>query len=195
VTVVAGSQRERERQSLLAAVRGRAASYGAERVRTALLERLEVAPRDRVLELGFGNGRLLSAVAARAAQGFVAGVEPEEYALRHAERRCARLVREGRVTLLRGSSQDLSTFSPESFDKVYGVHVTYFWDDPQPHLREIRRVLRSGGRLLLGYRPCEPDREELACSHIETLESALAAAGFGAIRTDDGRQPAWTVAY
>jgi len=182
-------------KSLLAAVRARSASCGAERVRRALLERLGVGPRDRILELGFGSGRLLFAVAARATQGFVAGVEPEAFALRHAERRCERLVREGRVRLLRGTSADLSAFAPQSFDKVYGVHVTYFWDDPLPHLREIRRVLRPGGRLLLGYCPGEPAGADPARFQPPALEASLAAAGFTGIHTDAAGPPAWTSAH
>jgi ubiquinone/menaquinone biosynthesis C-methylase UbiE len=182
-------------ESLLAAVRARSASCGAERVRRALLERLAVGPRDRVLELGFGSGRLLCAVAARAARGFVAGVEPEEFALRHAQRRCERLVREGRVKLLRGTSLDLSAFGPESFDKVYGVHVTYFWDDPLPHLFEIRRVLRPGGRLLLGYCPGEPGDADPARFRGELLASALRAAGFRTAHTERAEALAWTTAH
>ena len=172
-------------ESLLASVRARSASCGAERVRRALLERLAVEPRDRVLELGFGSGRMLFAVAMRARQGFVAGVEPEEHALRHASRRCERLVREGRVVLRCGTSLDLSGLGADRFDKVYGVHVTEFWEDPQPHLREIRRVLRPGGRLLLGY-----------CAGVSCpgLEPGLAAAGFGEIRTEDTNGLAWTTA-
>jgi ubiquinone/menaquinone biosynthesis C-methylase UbiE len=173
-------------ESLLAAVRARSASCGAERVRRALLERLSVGPRDRVLELGVGSGRLLSAVAARAAQGFAAGVEPDEVAFRHASRRCERLVREGRVALLRGTSLDLSVFASAAFDKVYGVHVTCFWEDPLPHLREVRRVLRPGGRLLLGYCEGEPSLG---------LERGLAAAGFREIRTACTGELAWTTAW
>ena len=180
-------------ERLLAAVRARSASCGAERVRRELLKRLAVEPRERVLELGFGSGRLLFAVAARATQGFVAGVEPEEFALRHASRRCERLVREGRVVLLRGTSRDLSAFEAERFDKVYGVHVTYFWDDPLPHLAEARRVLRPGGQLLLGYCPSDPDGARPAVA-VDALEQALAAAGFDRIRSD-GRDPlVWTSA-
>jgi ubiquinone/menaquinone biosynthesis C-methylase UbiE len=172
-----------EFDSLLAAVRARSASCGAERVRRALLERLAVGSRDRVLELGFGSGRLLFAVAVRAAQGFVAGVEPEAYALRHASRRCERLVREGRVRLLHGSSRDLSAFGAASFDKVYGVHVTDFWEDPLPHLGEIRRVLRPGGRLLLG-----------ACGVSRGLVSGLAATGFRETRSSAEGALVWTTA-
>ena len=173
-------------ESRVAAVRARSASCGAERVRRALLERLAVEPRDRVLELGVGSGRLLSAVAARASQGFVWGVEPEEVAFRHASRRCERLVREGRVALLRGTSLDLSAFTSAGFDRVYGVHVTDFWDDPLPHLQEVRRVLRPGGRLLLGYCATEPDAG---------LERGLAAAGFLEIRSACADKLTWTTAW
>jgi SAM-dependent methyltransferase len=180
--------------TLVAAVRARSASCGAERVQRALLERLAVGPRDRVLELGVGAGRNLLAVAARAKQGFVAGIDPEEHALRHAGRRCARLVREGRVSLRHGTSRDLSRFAAASFDKVYGVHVAYFWDDPLPHLRETRRVLRPGGRLLLGYCPGEPSGHDLARVESAALEAALVTAGFTWIRTEGSVEPAWTSA-
>lgn len=180
---------------LLAAVRARSASLGPERVRRALLERLAVGPRDRVLELGFGSGRLLLAVAARATHGFVAGVEPEDLALRHAGRRCQRLVRRGRVALVRGTSRDLSAFAATSFDRVYGVHVAYFWENPQPHLDEIQRVLRPGGQLLLGYCPGEPAGADRTRCTVDRLESALRRAGFRDVHTDGAEPLVWTSAH
>ena len=43
-------------------------------------------------------------------------------------------------------------FPDARFDKAYSVHALYFWKSPVIHLREIRRVLRPGGRLVLGFR-------------------------------------------
>jgi len=43
-------------------------------------------------------------------------------------------------------------FPPASFDRVFSVHTVYFWTDPAGDLREIRRVLKSGGKLVLAFR-------------------------------------------
>jgi ubiquinone/menaquinone biosynthesis C-methylase UbiE len=186
-----GNRSVTNRSTLLAAVRARSARLGPECVRQALLARLLPGKGDRLLEIGVGSGNLLLAVAARAHEGFVAGVEPDALALRHAERRCARLVREGRVALVEGSSADLSGFETDSFDKVYGVHVASFWDEPRDHLAEIRRVLRPGGFLLLGQSPSLPESRVSG----DRLEAALREAGFRNVHIDDADAVAWTTAH
>lgn len=180
---------------LLADVYLRAGLFRTEAAQ-ALLARLAVAPEDRILELGVGSGRLLAEVAARATRGHVAGVEPAPAMVRHAARRNARLVARGRVDLRAGSSADLSAWPDAAFDKVYGVHVVYFWREPLRDLREVARVLRPGGRLVLGYWPGEsaPPRMEASA-----LEAHLREAGLGRVRTervDAGQAPlAWTTAW
>jgi SAM-dependent methyltransferase len=91
----------------------------------------------------------------------------------------------------------------ERFDRVYGVHVAYFWTDPARAVWGIRRVLRPRGRLVLGYWPREGTRArsarpERASASQARVERLLAASGFDEIRTervrDLGRTVAWTVA-
>jgi SAM-dependent methyltransferase len=138
-------------RGLLPHVVARSRGGDAESVRQTVGERLAPAPEDAVLELGCGDGRLLLELISRTPRGFVAGVEPEELMRRHAMARTRRFIERGRLRLVGGLSSDLSSFPDGAFDKACAVDVVYFWRRPADDLAEIRRVLRPGGRLLLGY--------------------------------------------
>jgi arsenite methyltransferase len=53
-----------------------------------------------------------------------------------------------RLQILRGSVSSLP-FADRRFDCALTVHAIYFWPDPGEGLREIHRVLKPGGRLLI----------------------------------------------
>jgi ubiquinone/menaquinone biosynthesis C-methylase UbiE len=118
----------------------------------AALERLDLRPTDRVLEVGFGPGRALERVAGLVTAGRVAGVEVSEEMIRMATRRCERFIQEGRVELRLGTAEKLP-FESASFDKVYSVHTLYFWERPAEVVAELRRVLKRDGMLGLCFRP------------------------------------------
>jgi SAM-dependent methyltransferase len=169
---------------LLPEVVARAASCSGESVARAVLELTELDAADAVLELGCGSGRLLSAVAARLRRGFVAGIDPSELMVRHARARNRRWISLGRAEVRAGHSSDLSPFPAERFDKVYGTHVVYFWTQPRRDLEEIRRVLRPGGRLLLGFFPAEPGSRGATRFAAERAERLLEEAGFAEVRVE-----------
>jgi ubiquinone/menaquinone biosynthesis C-methylase UbiE len=118
------------------------------------LKALDLQPADWVLEVGFGHGRTIGRAATMVPRGFVAGIDTSEEMVQMATRRCRHLIDQGRVRLTLGDSACLP-YPDKFFDKVYAIHTIYFWDDPQHHLRELRRVLRSSARLVLGFRPKE----------------------------------------
>jgi SAM-dependent methyltransferase len=154
----------------------------------AALALLALRPGDRVLEVGCGAGRSLALAAARAADGTVVGVDHSDAMLRQARRHCASLIAAGRVTLHAADSGRLP-FAGHSFDKALAVHAIYFWKAPLVDLGELRRVLRPGGHLVLGYRPAD----DPACANFPEsvyrfrnpaeIESLLASAGFTALAT------------
>ena len=104
-----------------------------------------IAERDRVLDIGCGNG-LTSRLAARAAlHGGVLGVDLSQPMLERA-RACA--AREG-VTNLRHEEADAQVypFEPASFDVAISRFGVMFFTDPVEAFANIRRALRTGGRL------------------------------------------------
>ncbi|MFG1301754.1 class I SAM-dependent methyltransferase [Xanthobacter sp. V3C-3] len=106
------------------------------------LEALRPEPQDRVLELGFGPGAGIAALAKRV--GHVAGIEGSPAMLRLAQRRNRRATALGQVDLVAGDFQRLP-WPNACFDKVLAVNVAYFFDRSGSTVAEIRRVLKPGG--------------------------------------------------
>lgn len=131
---------------------------------------LEVRPHDRVLEIGFGPGVAIRLLAEAAPRGYVAGIDPSRVMMEQASARNRAAIRSGRVELRRGSAESLP-FDNGSFDRALGVNTLQIWPDAAAGLKEVRRVLKAGGRLALGFTPYSGQRRE-------GLVERLTAAGF-----------------
>jgi len=110
------------------------------------IEALRVKPSDTALELGFGAGQGIKALAGLAPRGLILGIDysPEMVALASNANRQA--IREGRVALSMGSL-DALPWPAESVDKILAVNVVYFFDRSAKEVAEAKRVLRAGGRI------------------------------------------------
>ena len=149
------------------------------------MERLAAREGEAVLEVGCGHGRTLARIA-RGPCRFLAGIDASDVMVRLARRRLRRSIEAGRSEVSLAASSALP-YPNARFDAALAVHVLYFWTDALTDLREIRRVLRPGGRALLGYRP--RDAETLAAlpatvyslRSVEETEGLLAQVGFATI--------------
>jgi SAM-dependent methyltransferase len=188
-----------EQSVLFGDVIARASCYSHELVAKRAVALVDPRSEDAVLELGCGSGRLLARVTARVQRGFAAGIDPSPLMVRHARFRNRRYIERGILEVAQGTSDDLSRFADGRFDAVYGLHVVYFWTAPQRDLAEVRRVLRPGGKLVLGFCPAEQAGASLGANGAQRslahVEEWLHEAGFTALegRCDwDGDRPlAW----
>lgn len=140
----------------------------------AVVDELDVAPTDAVLEVGFGPGIGVERAAQAAADGFVAGVDYSEMMVERATRRNEAAIEEGRVDLRYGSATDLP-FEDASFDAAFSVNSLHVWPDQRAGLAELFRVLKPGGTVaitLTAYAG-EPD---------EPVEALLRERGFEDVR-------------
>jgi ubiquinone/menaquinone biosynthesis C-methylase UbiE len=115
------------------------------------LELLMLQTSDHMLEIGFGHGKTIGLAAVRVSNGSVTGVDISKDMVRRASRHYKNAIHRGVVEVSRGDSSGLS-FPDGSFDKALCIHTLYFWKDPIRDLREICRVLKPGGRFVLGFR-------------------------------------------
>lgn len=145
---------------------------------------LDLRSRDHVVDIGCGHGRSLAALAAGAPHGHVVGVDPSDLMAEIAVRRSRGLVKAGKVDVCVASAADLP-YADATFDKALCVHVIYFWSDLATSFREIARVLKPGGALVLVFRT---DDDEAAVRAFPAdvysfrsrgdVEAALRNAGF-----------------
>lgn len=153
-------------------------------------ESLAPSPDQRVLEVGFGPGAGLAALAARLPLGHVCGIDASPAMLRQAARRNARVLADGRLELRTGDARYLP-WRDGAFDAVFAVNVAYFFDRGGATMSELRRVLAPGGRLVIyvtdrdtmaRWRFAGPETH--ATYDAAALRQLFRAGGFAAERTD-----------
>ena len=145
---------------------------------------LDVQPTDRVIELGCGPGVAVAALATRAVQGLVVGVDHSQVMIGQARRRNRAAIRAGRVRLLHAPVERLS-IGDGPFDAALAVNTVGLWPDPTARLRELARLLRPGGRIALVSQPrCPGATAATSAAAAEELAGLLTDAGFEQLRTE-----------
>jgi ubiquinone/menaquinone biosynthesis C-methylase UbiE len=113
---------------------------------------LDVKPNDAVLEIGFGPGAGIALLLERTPAGHVAGVDPSPEMVGQATARNAAAIGRGQVELLRGSA-DALPFADATFDKAFAINSMQVWPNAMAGLKEMRRVVKPGGTVALGFTP------------------------------------------
>jgi SAM-dependent methyltransferase len=127
----------------------------------ALLGRAVQTGRERVLDLGCGEGAWLLRALAAHPELTADGVDIDEGGLTKARHAAERLGVDGRLGLHRQPAAEFSADHP--YDLVLCIGSTHAFDGLLPTLAAARRHLAPGGRLLLGegYWQREPDQAAL----------------------------------
>ncbi len=169
------------------------------------LEHVSIAATDYVLDIGCGGGRTVQKLAAMTSQGKVTGVDYADGSVSVARETNADAIASGRVAIDHGSVEKLP-YADRAFDLATAIETFYYWPDPEANLREVLRVLRPGGRLLLvaesyrrGSAPSVAGRVMtwlLRGKHLSVAEhvALLTAAGFRDVSTDENQPKGWMCA-
>lgn len=112
------------------------------------LSHASIQANDTILDVGCGGGRTIDTMAKSAATGRVFGVDYSATSVDVARRVNAAAIGAGRVDIQQASVSALP-FPAATFDLVTAVETHYYWPNLRNDLREIRRVLKPNGRVVL----------------------------------------------
>jgi|SRR2546430_1779438 len=134
-------------------VRGRLAGWimkYTNRKQDEILQLLDVSPGNRVLEVGFGPGRLIGLLAARTDAAIIYGADPSPVMCDAAGRANRAGIEAGRIVLSRGTAERTG-LADGSVDRVVTVNNVAIWPDLDAGVRELRRVLAPGGTAAIAW--------------------------------------------
>ena len=163
-----------------------------------VLEKMQLATADNVLDVGCGAGWLSRRLAKLVPQGRVVGMDVSDEMIRHARRASADFEN---LMFVTGEVEEIP-WEPNFFSHAISVESSYYWPDPAAGIRELFRVLNPGGSawILINYYRDNPHCHQwgdlLAVkTHLLSAEEwseFFRAAGFGNVQHERIADPSPT---
>jgi ubiquinone/menaquinone biosynthesis C-methylase UbiE len=161
------------------------------------IELLDPKPNDTVLDIGFGGGYSLRAVAARVTRGKVTGVDYSREMVRGASRMIQQRGLGDRVSARWGDVANLP-FPRAAFHKVLTVNSLYYWPHPFASLEELSRVMKPRGRIAVAFRspkslrPLTRGWKDFRLYEPEEVAALMRRAGLDVLRVEH-RDQSWVL--
>jgi ubiquinone/menaquinone biosynthesis C-methylase UbiE len=117
---------------------------------------LELGARGSVLDIGTGPAHLPIMLCELEPQLTITAIDLAHHMLRVAGRNLEASEHGSRIELLHGDAKGLG-FADGQFDAVYSNTILHHIPDPRPFLREVARLVKPGGALLVRdlFRPAD----------------------------------------
>ena len=158
----------------------------------------------RVLDIGCGGGRTVDKLCSKVGGGKVFGVDYSQLCVEKSVKYNHKNILCGKAEITQASVSELP-FEQDSFDLVTAVETYYFWQDKLGDLREVLRVLKRGGKLLLVFEMLKTDddpdrwtavenRLNIEAVRREDITEILLRAGYQNIRTHVKSGTSWLCA-
>jgi ubiquinone/menaquinone biosynthesis C-methylase UbiE len=152
------------------------------------LGHVKINPDYVILDVGCGGGKTVSTLAQRAVQGKVFGIDYSRDMVEYSKEINRELIAQNRVEVVEASVKKTG-FPNDFFDLVTAIETYYFWPSLPAAFREIRRVLKPEGKLLLinemvkdGVYEVEHaeiiEKSHVCLFRLQEIQGMLEAAGF-----------------
>ena len=167
----------------------RGMNIGHRRLWDWCLEQVRIDENCRFLDVGCGGGRMIRSLLDRYPSLRVDAVDVSAEAVAYSRKENRRYL--GSRCRIEQSGAESLPYDDNSFDLVTTFESLYFWQDIRKGFAEIYRVLKDGGRLVIGLEAADPS-DKTWSSRIEAmtiyapqeLRTHLLDCGFSSVRTE-----------
>ncbi len=165
------------------------------------LTHVAIEPNYVILDVGCGGGKTINRLAPQVPQGRVYGIDHSPDMVRYAKKLNKKFVEQSQVEI-REASAEKTGYPSDFFDLVTACETYYFWSSLPAAFREIRRVLKPNGKLLIINEMVKDGVYELEKADLikethvhlvgpDELGSLLHAAGFVCVEVSRKEASAW----
>jgi SAM-dependent methyltransferase len=163
---------------------------------------LDIPEGATAMDVGCGGGRTIDKLAAKAAQ--VYGIDYASGSVAASRAHNQRLIAEGRVHVEQASVSRLP-FAEGKFDLVTAIETQYYWPNLAGDMKEILRVLKPGGRLMVVAESYKGARNDVLLGPVMKLlgssrlsiddhRALFLAAGYEGVEIAEERRRGWMCA-
>jgi SAM-dependent methyltransferase len=132
------------------------------------LTHVSVQRTDTILDVGCGGGMTLARLAAAATDGKTYGIDYSATSVAASRGLNRAAIAAGRVDVQMGSVSHVP-FPDQMFDLVTAVETHYYWPDLNADMREVLRVLKRGGTLVVIAEAYKGGKHDQLLQRLETL--------------------------
>lgn len=146
-------------------------------------ELMSVQIDDRIIEIGFGTGKLIYKMAQQIDKGLIEGIDFSRAMVSIARKRNKKNIANGKVKIFEGNFDEMP-YEKERFTKACSVNTLYFWPEPTHTAEKIAEILKPDGKLILAFEDIEQLKQRKLNQEVfhfyskDEVQNLLIKAGF-----------------
>jgi ubiquinone/menaquinone biosynthesis C-methylase UbiE len=157
---------------LLGTILARIMNRGHDKLTNWGLNFLNIKNDDKILDIGCGGGRTINKLAKMVKKGKIYGIDYSDVSVKTSSKINKLYINQGKVEIQKAGVSSIP-FSKDFFDIITAIETYFLWPDLENDMKEVFRVLKPKGKLLIVSEVYKSDRRDKLVMILEKLNIDL----------------------